>query len=63
MEKNQDKSATRKSTYTSPRLETFGPLQGLTLGSGGNMGDGNLGMTRGDGGMDMTKKKKKDQTP
>ncbi|PLW68401.1 hypothetical protein [Pseudohalioglobus lutimaris] len=36
-----------KSAYASPRLTRFGPVQGLTLGSGGTMGDGQLGMTRG----------------
>jgi hypothetical protein len=51
VKENRDKPAPSKSLYTSPHLETFGPVQGLTLGSGGTMGDGNLGMTRGD--MDM----------
>ena len=36
-----------KNTYTPPRLTRFGPVQGLTLGSGGTKGDGQLGMTRG----------------
>ena len=53
MTENSDKPVNRKSSYTSPRLETFGPVQGLTLGSGGTMGDGNLGMTRGDNDMGM----------
>ena len=40
-------NAEQKSTYVSPRLPRLGPVQGLTLGSGGTKGDGQLGMTRG----------------
>ena len=39
-------ATTRKSTYSRPKLESFGPVKGLTLGSGGSKGDGRLGMTR-----------------
>lgn len=38
---------TSKSTWFQPTLKQFGPVQGLTLGSGGSNGDGQLGKTRG----------------
>jgi hypothetical protein len=45
--KDQSLSATSsKRAYSRPKLETFGPVKGLTLGSGGSKGDGRLGMTR-----------------
>ena len=40
-----------KNTYTPPRLTRFGPVQGLTLGSGGPGNDGAGGRT---GIADMT---------
>lgn len=45
--KNAQCPPQRKSAYTVPTLTRFGAVQGLTLGSGGSRGDGQLGMTRG----------------
>ncbi|KAA1188958.1 hypothetical protein F0M18_17295 [Pseudohalioglobus sediminis] len=54
MSKKTDSQAPRqpvdktRATYSSPRLTRFGPVQGLTLGSGGSLGDGGVNMNRAD---------------
>lgn len=42
-----------RKSYKAPVLQRFGQLNRVTQGSGGTMGDGSSGMTRGGGGMDM----------
>lgn len=44
---------TARRAYKSPMVSLFGPVIGLTMGSGGTKGDGSAGKTRGGNGMNM----------